>query len=314
MSLTTYITPLLYRHQCVVVPGFGAFLTHNISAVFSPKTHTFYPPSKAISFNEQIKIGDGLLATYVASCQGVSYDEAMKFVAQSVSEWETALAQGSSLDLAELGHISVSKNGKIQFESYKTTNYLSAAFGLSAVQSDPLAAKAADLPVMAQSIEAPEKPVVSMRPWMQYAAVGMIAIATSLGVYQNNTYRQNLAWAQKEAGIALEREIHEATFFYQNPTTLPALSLTAEVSKDAESPARVYHVVAGAFKMEENAAKKLDQLRAQGYEDAAIIGQNRFGLHQVVFGAYPQENSARALLDQVKKLGAKDAWLLVQTP
>ena len=161
MSLTTYITPLLYRHQCVVVPGFGAFLTHNISAVFSPKTHTFYPPSKAISFNEQIKIGDGLLVAYVASCQGVSYDDAMKFVAQSVSEWETALAQGSSLDLAELGHISVSKNGKLQFESYKTTNYLSAAFGLSAVQSDPLAAKAADLPVVAQSIETPEKPVVS---------------------------------------------------------------------------------------------------------------------------------------------------------
>jgi cell division septation protein DedD len=72
--------------------------------------------------------------------------------------------------------------------------------------------------------------------------------------------------------------------------------------------------VAGAFKMEQNAAKKLDQLRAQGYGDAAIIGQNSFGLHQVVFGAYPQENTARALLDQVKKLGAKDAWLLVQTP
>ena len=314
MSLTTYITPLLYRHQCVVVPGFGAFLTHNISAVFSPKTHTFYPPSKAISFNEQIKIGDGLLVSYVASCQGISYDQAMEFVAQSVGAWEAALAQGSSLDLAELGHISRSKSGKLQFESYKTTNYLRAAFGLSAVQSDPLAAKAAELTVVAQAVETPEKPVVSLRPWMQYAAVGMVAIATALGVYQNNTYRQNLALAQKEAGIALEREIHEATFFYQNPTTLPALSLVAEATVAETAPTQMYSVVAGAFKMSDNAEKKLAQLRAQGYVDAAIIGQNRFGLHQVVFGAYPQENTARTLLERVKKLGAKDAWLLVQTP
>ena len=50
MTLEHYISELLYRYNCVVVPGFGAFLTQSHSAVIDENTHTLYPPTKTIGF------------------------------------------------------------------------------------------------------------------------------------------------------------------------------------------------------------------------------------------------------------------------
>ena len=59
MQLETYISDLLYRYECVSVPGFGAFLTQRVSAKINDTTNTFYPPKKTVSFNEQIQKNDG---------------------------------------------------------------------------------------------------------------------------------------------------------------------------------------------------------------------------------------------------------------
>ncbi|MEC8884654.1 MAG: SPOR domain-containing protein, partial [Bacteroidota bacterium] len=32
MHFSNYISDLLYRYECVIVPGFGAFLAHRVSA------------------------------------------------------------------------------------------------------------------------------------------------------------------------------------------------------------------------------------------------------------------------------------------
>ena len=62
MQLETYISDLLYRYECVIIPEFGAFLTQPVSAKVDISSNTFYPPKKVLSFNEQLKNNDGLLA------------------------------------------------------------------------------------------------------------------------------------------------------------------------------------------------------------------------------------------------------------
>jgi hypothetical protein len=66
MKIEQYISQLLYRHQCVTVPGFGAFLTEIQSAHLHENTNSFYPPKKVISFNSHLKNNDGLLANHIA--------------------------------------------------------------------------------------------------------------------------------------------------------------------------------------------------------------------------------------------------------
>ena len=107
----------------------------------------------------------------------------------------------------------------------------------------------------------------------------------------------------RQANTQLENQIQEATFVIENP--LPALNLIL--------PKQVgnYHIVAGAFRIEENATKKLNQLLEKGYS-AKAIGANRYGLHMVVYGSYENRLDAYKNLREVKSTENKDAWLLVK--
>ena len=48
MELTQYIKELLYQHDCVTLPGFGALLTHTVPIRVNRVTGDFSPPSKEI--------------------------------------------------------------------------------------------------------------------------------------------------------------------------------------------------------------------------------------------------------------------------
>ena len=69
MQITTYINDLLYRYECVIIPGFGALLTQYHSARIDSDTHVLFPPSKTLSFNRQLQTNDGLLANHIASVE-----------------------------------------------------------------------------------------------------------------------------------------------------------------------------------------------------------------------------------------------------
>jgi CCDC81-like prokaryotic HU domain 1 len=69
MKIESYIAQLLYRYQCVTVPGFGAFLTEIQSAQLNVNSNSFYPPKKLVSFNSFLKNNDGLLANHIAQAE-----------------------------------------------------------------------------------------------------------------------------------------------------------------------------------------------------------------------------------------------------
>ena len=76
MQLDHYISDLLYRYECVIVPDFGAFLTQFKSASVHATTNAFYPPKKKLSFNSQLINNDGLLANYISKTEMISHEEA----------------------------------------------------------------------------------------------------------------------------------------------------------------------------------------------------------------------------------------------
>ena len=94
-----------------------------------------------------------------------------------------------------------------------------------------------------------------------------------------------------------------STFVIDNP--LPAITLT--VNKQSGR----YHVIAGAFRVEENSDKKVKQLKALGY-NARKIGANKYGLHQVVYSSYEDRIEALKALKNVRRTHNSDAWLLVK--
>ncbi|MBT8253813.1 MAG: SPOR domain-containing protein [Bacteroidia bacterium] len=309
MQFDSYISDLLYRYECVIIPDFGAFLTRSVPAHIDESTHTFYPPSKIVSFNEQLKNNDGLLANYVASVEKVPYELALKKVLRKTKSLKSYLAQGETLSFKHIGEVQLAANGRIRFEPTNDLNYLTQSFGLHAFVSPHITRE--DYKVVVEEIEEAVPIALTSekrhtRNYLKYAAVAVIALSLggliSSNYYLNQIERHN-ELAAEEAQKELESRIQEATFVIENP--LPTISL--EVDKQSGN----YHVVAGAFRIESNCNSKLQELKDLGYK-AHRIGINKYGLHQVVYGSYESRREAQRELYKIRRAHNKDAWLLIQ--
>ena len=308
MQLETYISDLLYRYECVTVPEFGAFLTHKVTASIDDANNTFYPPKKVVTFNEQIQKNDGLLAHYIADVEKIPFETAIQKIQTRVKGLKENLAQGKTISFANIGDIEFNNEGKIQFEPIYNINYLTDAFGLSQFVSPAI-----DRDVYKEDVEKLEKvyPISITqekrysRPYLKYAAVALIALtvggfaASNYYIKQIESYNQV---AQEEAAQQLDAKIQQATF---NLNSLPAITIS--VTKQSGS----YHLIAGAFRVEENSDKKVDELKALGYK-ARKIGINKYGLHEVVYASYEDRIEALNALRTIKQTHNQDAWLLVK--
>ena len=133
-----YLSELLFQHDCVVVPGFGAFVSTYASAKVHPAQHTFTPPSKQIVFNKHLQQNDGLLAQTIANEFPCAFDVAMKGVAKFVEEIQAQLKAGKKVELHNLGTLSLDPEKNISFETFPEINYLIDYFGLGSFQSMPI--------------------------------------------------------------------------------------------------------------------------------------------------------------------------------
>ncbi|WP_308991824.1 SPOR domain-containing protein [Mariniflexile litorale] len=308
MQLETYISDLLYRYECVTIPEFGAFLTQRTSATLDDATNSFYPPKKMVSFNEQIQKNDGLLTHYIADLEKIPYEVASEKIAKRVNSIKSYLTQGETVTFKNIGDITFNVEGKILFEPIYQLNYLTDSFGLSQLVSPKVSRE-----VYKEEVEAIEKVIPltitpekrKAKPYFKYAAVALIALTLG-GLVSSRYYIEQIEKhnqiAQEKAFQQLDAKIEQATF---NLNPLPAITLN--VTKQSGN----YHVIAGAFRVEDNCELIISQLKAQGF-NARTIGVNKYGLHEVVYGSYETAEEALQILHSIRKTHNEDAWLLVK--
>lgn len=315
MALEHYIAELLYRYSCVVVPGFGAFLTQRKSAVVDSVTNTFYPPTKVLSFNSQLTSNDGLLVSYMAGVEKISYDEMLLKLDELAKHWKNRLANGERLVLDNIGELHLTGDSKILFQPLDKVNYLTSSFGLasfvtSQVTREVLKEKVAELEDRIPLIITPEqrdKSSNGLRPYLKYAAIFLLAVSTGLtGLRFYNESTNAAQSAREEAQQKVMEHIQEATFFDAAPIELPAVNLNVITKKKAVS---MHHIVAGAFRFKKNADKKIRLLKRRGYE-AEYLGTNDHGLHMVTYSRYSDAQLALKALRQIKNTQSRDAWML----
>lgn len=316
MVFEHYISELLYRYNCVMVPNFGAFLTQMKSAVIHNTTNAFYPPTKIVSFNEQVVTNDGLLVAYMAEAENISYEDMLKQVNELTSSWKDTLQKGERLRLANIGELWLNDTGKIQFQPHYQVNYATSSFGLSSFVAIPVTRE-----VLKEEVEKLEEKIPfvftpeqrktnSIRPYLKYASIFLLAISTGLtaySYYNNTSNSQQLV--QEEAQERVLKRIQEATFFDIEPLELTSLSLDVITTTKKAENVRVHHIVAGAFRFRKNADKKIRQLKRRGY-DATYIGANNFGLHMVNYDSYTDVGEALNALKLIKRSQSSEAWLL----
>lgn len=309
MQLETYISDLLYRYDCVTVPGFGAFLTHRVSAKIHESSQTFYPPKKALAFNEQLQQNDGLLANYMAEVENIPYSTAVNKISKHVKSIKSYLVEGETIQFKNIGELVLNTDGKIQFHPSNQINFLTDAFGLSEFNSPNISRE-----VYKETVEAVEEtaPITltpekrSNRNWLNYAAAAVVVLGLGgigAATYYSNTIENHNQLAQEQANDQLDAKVQEATFVISNP--LPAATLSLEKQSGN------FHIVAGAFRVAENSKKKVSQLRELGFK-ARTIGENRYGLHEVVYGSFETRAEAQRELNNIRRNHNRDAWILIK--
>jgi cell division septation protein DedD len=132
-----HIAQLLYRHDCVVVPNFGAFLTHYQSATIDLATGVIAPPTKTLSFNTALNHNDGLLANAIVQYDSVAYSDALTTIQQFVKAWNHDLTLQGILSIQKVGRFISDAQGRVQFLP-EALNYNDDAYLLPQLQFTPI--------------------------------------------------------------------------------------------------------------------------------------------------------------------------------
>ena len=99
------IQELLLTHNCVIIPGLGAFLGNYNPAEIHLAENKIYPPGKTIAFNRTLKVNDGLLINALSQHSGVSYLMAEKLVNAFSKECQDSLLINKSVIIKNIGKL-----------------------------------------------------------------------------------------------------------------------------------------------------------------------------------------------------------------
>ena len=310
MKIENYIAQLLYRYQCVTVPGFGAFLTEIQSAQLVESAHSFFPPKKLISFNAYLKNNDGLLANHIAQTEKTSYEYAVSAIQYEVFNWKKTLQETGVFSIKNVGDFRLNADSNLIFTPSEQTNYLSSSFGLS-----PFVSPLVKRELFEQQLEALEETdTIQLVPehknkysFLKYAAVFVLGLGLTATVgypiYQNEIETQKII-VETAVQRQVQNKIQEATFFIESP--IPAVTLTV---KEGKLP---YHIMAGAFRDETNAQRVFENLSEKGYK-AKRIERNKYGLYPVLYGSFTTYAEAEKLKNEIRAKENPQAWILIES-
>ncbi|MFQ3340421.1 MAG: hypothetical protein ACI9TK_000072 [Flavobacteriaceae bacterium] len=318
MNLTRYIQELLFQYECVTIPQLGAFLTRSLPAQVS-MSGSFYPPRKEVTFNQLLTTNDGILAHYYAKKESVSYEHALRLIEKEVSNWKKRL-KTQTLRFPGVGEIQLNLDRKIIFNPWVRVNFEIKSFGLSSFDRKPLH-QAVIEPKIISLMEnknnddlmfTPENEGAKKSGILRYAVIGIIGIAlVGASYYFGDQYvAGQRVIAQKQAQKQIEKNVQEATFDLGSLSAIE-VNVTAEITPEEVVLDQIYYsIIAGSFRSIENAKNKIDALKGEGYDDAALAEINPEGLYRAAYGRFTNKKEAINLLYFLKYTLKEDAWYL----
>ena len=115
-NLFKHIEYLLLRNDCVIVPGFGAFIATNLPARIDYEKGEILPPVRQVMFNQAVSMEDGLLANSYVRKSGVSFDDARQIIAREVGILKSFLAEKRVIQVGNLGSLLLGQEDNVIFK------------------------------------------------------------------------------------------------------------------------------------------------------------------------------------------------------
>ena len=319
MLIKQYIKELLYIHECVTIPSFGAFLTQSTSAFVNYEVGNFEPPKKIIGFNILLKNNDGVLANHLAKKEKISYEKALKKIEKEVIIWKQRL-NTQNLFFPGIGEMKLTYDKKIEFFPSRQINFDSNSYGLKPFQRNPIKKI---IPVSDNKnlfhmdnqtkddlMFTPEEKK-SQNPLLRYAAIAILTLALlGTSYYYGDKYMtEEKIEATKVAQKKIKDNVLNATF---DLGTISKIELNFDAENNYIQPVAEYNfysIIAGSFRSMSNAEKKLSTLIEEGY-NAEYSKSSPEGLYRVAYGRFESKKEALKLLNFIRYTLEEEAWYL----
>ena len=298
-SVSEYICELLYRHDCVIVPGLGGIVCNHTPARFDRKRSLLLPPRKDLVFNMNLSHNDGVLISHLAQAENIGFAEAAARVDDYVAQARRAIQKRMPFMISGVGTLRTHDGVNISFVPDDTCNYLSESYGLGSLHIG--ATTRLQLPSIGQ---------VGMRRVAISAAVvaGLLMVSqeTKVGVpdmpiFSQAGYTRMMAAREAQQPSADVR-----------PQVEPAPPAQAQEAASAEQPAAAdaprYDIIAASFVTEAEADEYIRSMASRGVNGMVkLVSARRV---RVSIASFDDREEANRRMRQCRKMqGFETVWV-----
>ncbi len=153
-TISANIAQLLHEYECVVVPGFGGFVTNYRASEVDTSAKAIRPPMRDLDFIDKLTFNDGVLVRRLAERNGRSYQEAINSIEEYTKNCTKALYNQQPIYVPKVGEIRADAKGNTHFQA-ENTNFLTDAFGLPELDLKPIHVTTPPTPVKTAITPAP---------------------------------------------------------------------------------------------------------------------------------------------------------------
>lgn len=347
IAVQKVIRKLVSDYEFVIIPGFGALLSHQIPAIYDRDSGVFSPPVKKLAFNEFLKLDDGLLANFISREENISHVEAVAHVKNYADVLRSSLDANGETGIEGIGEFKTNSEGKLVFEPNTENYFKDEWYGFQKVSARIVERNiftAADSAVLAEGDDA-EIIEISNRKrvkitWMRWSAVAVLAgmalfisffLLNSGSAYNKSTLnpfdyfnKESTAGDYKASPQKQEQPVKNETVVVvdeviqdkkedslkSSPELVPVNSeIDAEAAPSVIADKK-YYLIAGAFKGKKQAGVLLKTLQDKGFENAFLIPASVYSKKvKVAVQGFDEEKDAYRASSRLREVIGEDGWV-----
>lgn len=308
-TFATYIEYLLMtRHYCYV-PGRGAYMLaeepachglHPTIGADSRRVYQLDAPQRVLHFSPLHSHDDGMLANLLMEAEGLSYDEACRYIDRQVPQLSEDF-----LNAAE----SITDTDNFGFESLKLETWadIEARMNPRKVAGKPEPKETPALEIHRDSVTIPMY-------WLRRAAIALLIcilfLSNHLGLNQGNVQLASVLNCSMLQRTVLAQQTWDTDYensVYENPADL--VTYYDEPDAALGTPHEAYYIIVGSTRSEDYAYTACKRYLEQGYDQVGILCRD--GLYRIFLASYNNREEATLFLRSVRQKGGNysKTWL-----
>lgn len=303
-KIAQHIETLLRRHDYVIVPDFGGFVTQQQSAKIGYEQIS--APLAVVGFNPLMNVSDGLLAIEISRAENKSFREAMQLIESETILFKQLLKNRNYVSCGNLGALSTNSDNKITFIPSENSKFLPANYGLNTLYYSKIATQIANNEKKTVTISIPSRSKVARYAAVAIIAGGLMFSAPKLNDARNTTAGLNPISFMNTSDKAIESNntTNTATFTNAEKAT------TVNSNTASQIEVKKFYIIVGCLATQKVADELCNNLKKNNYPNAMVLPPIK--TYRVAITSFTTQKEAVSYMENLRKTNPSfpDAWVL----